>query len=561
MFLFYQKYGNIYLKRIRSILPSVALLAFIFSVIMVVGMSIKTLGDLSFLAGNGFRVCYSMFIMTGYWIFFYIGIRVIFDRIGLLFSYIPGRESVRKVQNFIVDKHPFLGPMFMLLLAWLPYWIAFFPGSVMWDPFVQFDCYFGIYTWSDHHPVFSTILLGSLMQLGRFLWSDSMGVFLCALLQHILLSSSIAYGMYSMKKWGISAFYRLLVLLFLAFCPMIAFWPQSVMKDCFYFAFLLMNTVSVINVLYESREDANVILHAVMVVLTGILTSLLRHNGVYVVTAATLALCISQMKAKYKAVMLICALSIIMGTSAISNGLIRLTGAVPGSVREALSIPFQQTARYVDRYGDEVTEEERTAIDRVLVYENLAEVYVADDSDPVKGTYRGNDEALKEYFNVWFKMFLKHPLTYVEAFLGNTYSYFYPNGESTAKDMVYDVITYNTEVNTGYFDIKYELPLEGMRSTLHSMLYILKEIPGLGLLCHLGTYTWLLLLLMFYTIFRRQKRIMVVYVPLLLNLLVCLASPINGYLRYFLPNILMLPFVAGWTMRELRFGKNQAGGD
>lgn len=30
-----------------------------------------------------------------------------------------------------------------------------------------------------------------------------------------------------------------------------------------------------------------------------------------------------------------------------------------GSIREALSLPFQQTARYIVEYGDEVTDEEK----------------------------------------------------------------------------------------------------------------------------------------------------------------------------------------------------------
>ena len=38
-----------------------------------------------------------------------------------------------------------------------------------------------------------------------------------------------------------------------------------------------------------------------------------------------------------------------------------------------LSIPFQQTARYVTKYSDEVTEEEKDAINNVLQYDNLKE--------------------------------------------------------------------------------------------------------------------------------------------------------------------------------------------
>ena len=47
----------------------------------------------------------------------------------------------------------------------------------------------------------------------------------------------------------------------------------------------------------------------------------------------------------------------------------------PSSIRETLSIPFQQTARYVSNYEDEVTEKEKKTIDKVLVYDTLKDDY------------------------------------------------------------------------------------------------------------------------------------------------------------------------------------------
>lgn len=78
----------------------------------------------------------------------------------------------------------------------------------------------------------------------------------------------------------------------------------------------------------------------------------------------------------------------------------------PGSKREILSIPFQQTARFVQKHDGLnsgvnptvkedgtiveapcdglVTDEERAVIDRVLKYENLGRRYNPDKSDAVK---------------------------------------------------------------------------------------------------------------------------------------------------------------------------------
>ncbi len=46
-----------------------------------------------------------------------------------------------------------------------------------------------------------------------------------------------------------------------------------------------------------------------------------------------------------------------------------------GSIREMLSLPFQQTGRYVLTYSDEVTDQERQAIDKILDYDSLSDGY------------------------------------------------------------------------------------------------------------------------------------------------------------------------------------------
>lgn len=54
------------------------------------------------------------------------------------------------------------------------------------------------------------------------------------------------------------------------------------------------------------------------------------------------------------------------------------------SPKEMFSLPFQQTARYVKEYGDEISEEEREIIAKVLDYDSLAEIYEPMTADPVK---------------------------------------------------------------------------------------------------------------------------------------------------------------------------------
>ena len=68
--------------------------------------------------------------------------------------------------------------------------------------------------------------------------------------------------------------------------------------------------------------------------------------------------------------------------------------------QEALSVCFQQTARYVKYHGDEVTQEEEEAIKKVLNYKDIGNLYDPNLSDPVKKTFKteSTSEDLKNYF-------------------------------------------------------------------------------------------------------------------------------------------------------------------
>ena len=83
-----------------------------------------------------------------------------------------------------------------------------------------------------------------------------------------------------------------------------------------------------------------------------------------------------------------------------------MAGVKPGGKQEMLSIPFQQTARYVKYYGNDVSTEEEKVIRKVLDYDTIGKNYDPDLSDPVKNTYKQKDEYLKDYFLI--ERFLKY---------------------------------------------------------------------------------------------------------------------------------------------------------
>lgn len=216
--------------------------------------------------------------------------------------------------------------------------------------------------------------------------------------------------------------------------------------------------------------------------------------------------------------------------------------------RVFFSIPMQQTARYLKEYPDDVTKKEAKAIDGVMKYDEIADLYNPELSDPVKATYRGGHitmAKLKRYFNAWFSMFLRHPGVYIEATLHNSYGYYYPFHNCTAQSS-YRFYTVNEPLieESDY----HQIFSAETRNQLKRYADLWSQIPGLAQICNAGTYTWIVILLLGYLIYRKRwKGILVLAAPAL-NVAICIASPVNGLLRYAFPLMACMPAVIFWGL-------------
>mgnify|MGYP001068729127 CR=1 FL=1 len=77
-----------------------------------------------------------------------------------------------------------------------------------------------------------------------------------------------------------------------------------------------------------------------------------------------------------------------------------------------------------------------------------------------------------------------------------------------------------------------------------------KRIPGVGMIYGTGLYTWILLAVFGAFVVKKKYHAMVLPVPLLVSLLVCIASPVNGCQRYMLPILVSLPVLVCWIFER-----------
>lgn len=522
---------------------SVTILSLIYSILLVFGTSYKKVGNATLVFDNIF-LSILIFIV----LFFLSRTLILF-----LYKYLDNYKIKNKKKskfNNLLDKHPFIVSMIIILILWLPYIISFYPIILSPDPSFQIKQFFGIpnkysdysimldksVTITNHHPVIHTLLLGTCLKIGNLINCDNLGLFLYSIIQITILSSVLSLTISYMTKLKISYKYILIVLLIYSLVPMFPLYAMSGVKDVI-FTSLIILYVMLIYHLIKNKKDTLSIKNVILIILLLIFIMLFRNNGFHIILLSfPFVFLINRKNLKKLLIIFIIFLSFNTCYNKVILPHFKIT---PSSVREILSIPFQQTARYV-KYN-KLTKEEYEIYDKVLDMSDLAKRYKPEISDPVKNKFNKytTDKELKEYFSTWLKDLIKDPVTYVDATTNNIYGYFYP-----FKLNWYVYYKYDTRIVSDGFNYHYN-NLNTSRDILSTFAIYYPYIPIIGLVSNIGFNTWILFFITAY-MFHKKKYYGIIYLlPSYVALLVCMASPVNAYFRYAMPYVFAMPLTIG----------------
>lgn len=420
-----------------------------------------------------------------------------------------------------------------MLLSWIPYVLMYFPATVTPDGMYQINQGLGLQTLTNHHPVVSTAFFAVFIQIGKFIGNDYFGVFLIAVFQMIFISYSfsliikLTYKI-SNKKWLVY-----ITTIFFCIYPTWGMMVQAVIKDTMFVGFFAIFMVCFVEiVLYPDDFWRSKKLNFLFVIsMLGI--CFWRNNGIYILYFLLVFGLFFKLKKNRKIKFASVTIGIIIFYQVTNMFIYPIMNVEKGSINEALSIPYQQTARYVTMYEDELTGEEISIISSILDYDTLIESYNPELSDPVKFAAQTPTKLeLKEYLKVWFEMLLKHPLVYFEATFNNIYNYFYFCDSTTAQQEFY---TYTSTNNRGLeIDREYSL-IRGGEELMEITSNTITKLPILNLLNKCGFYTWMLLILITLFIKNKKYNYIILSIPLIILILVCIGSPVNGLQRYMWP--------------------------
>ncbi len=464
-------------------------------------------------------------------------------------------------------RHPFLCPWWSIFLLWIPHLIMRYPGAMSYDNYNQLAYYLGYEPFSTAQPVFHTWLFGTFIHLGSLVGSDNMGLFLFVLFQSLIMSAVLAYSLFLMRRWKTTVWVRALTMGIYCTAPYYAGYAAFPIKDFLYTACFLLLVLEVMEAVRGEEDFWRNGVHNLLWITSACFMILFRKNGLFIYLPLMLVylfcgiikeICRKGMN-WHMAVVLLAPLVLAAGTEGVISTRYHV---IKDSPKEMLSLPFQQTARYVRDYGDEVTAEEREAISAVLDYEQLPDLYLEFSADPVKTTYHAQStEELADYLKTWAVQFLKHPLCYLEATWNQNYYLFMPD---------IDHIVYNKDYHAGeeiFFgtqmeqEIRFHIPdkMQGLASIAVSLYTLLSRLPVIGMLNNVAFYVIGMFAVLLFMVHDRAGKRMVVMLPLLVSFLFLILGPqIYNQPRYAFPIIYSMPAVTGFYM-WMEKGRKQKG--
>ena len=446
-----------------------------------------------------------------------------------------------------------------MFLCWCPVLLAVYPGFFVYDAQEEW-LQVASRTFTTHHPLIHVLLLGGIIcAVHKITDSYNLGIACYMIVQMFLAAGSFTYLLAYFRKKRVSKAIRFSAMVYFAFFPVIVMFTLCSAKDTIFTLALLMLLVSMLEMgispeaFFVSKKSMTFFVLAALTML------LFRKNGIYAFVLMIPVLLIYHKKNRKKMGALLCI--ILAAYLLISETLTFTLQAENTENQEILTVPIQQLARTYKFNKDVFSTEEIKILHEILPEEALA-LYNPKLSDPVKYRFQNAAYAAdkSKYIGLWLKIGLRKPLSYVNAWLVNSYGFWYP-------DTIIDVYSGNTVFTFTYQDSSYfgyEVEEPGVRDSKIpwlneayrklSLEIEQEKIPILSMLYSPGGMFWCFAYVFSYRFYRRKYHILLPYLLVLLIWLKVLLGP--TYLpRYVLIFWFGLPLFAAVMLEEEKFGQ------
>lgn len=464
----------------------------------------------------------------------------------------------------------------IIFLCWLPYMIMLFPGIIWFDTGQQISAFLGLPVWEhvgiaagtiwDHHPFFDTYIFGLFALLGIKLGNLQIGLFILVILQNLAICATFAYLFgYLSSKFSVSK--KLLATLFFCIClvPVLPILFCSLVKDTihavFFLPWMILYTEAVRSRLSAFTKPTFTIFFSALTLFSGLTTK----TGAIIVVIATFSLIFTKTTTFRRSIGPLIATCYILTTSVIMPlVLYPILHIAPADTGQYFVLPLQMTGRWAKDHPGEATQEEINIINdfSIVPYSQMSERYSPFIADPVADFRLKNPELSADYLKVWLKQGIRHPKSYIDAFVALESSWFsidrpytetgvptysvYPHPPYENIDNRMD-IPLTTDVNWSLLQDYVSPSTTARSSTVESLYSRFEHIPIVNILSYQSFWTWLIPMGCLLNILSRKRdkaHLFLLTFPYWLSLLSLYPGATAFYMRYMIGLIYIVPMLA-----------------
>lgn len=439
------------------------------------------------------------------------------------------------------EKWVFVFYFALILLCWLPVFLAYYPSVFSYDAESQmYQVISGNY--STHHPLLHTLFMGLFLKIGGAIGSYTAGMAMHSVVQMMLMAAAFASALRYLYHKRTAAIGRIILAVFFALLPTNSVLSISTTKDVLFAAFVLLYTLEIWKCINGEGKWYKTVILAVLMLL-------FRNNAVYALLAQlpiTFFILLKKKSGickKYLAVTMLGIVLFVILAAALKTTL----KAENGSPREMLSVPLQQMARTRMLHDAELSRMDREEQEKYLSGEWIAIAYNPHLADPIKSKANIRENP-KGFVKAWMKLGLAYPQEYVDAFLDNSVGYWFLEDEShsciygigTASGFGY-LSTDTRGMPVGYEIIPNSL-LPGVRAKMEHIVSdnAYRKLPVLSVVFAPAFYWWMLVLYMSKELYEKKYEKLIPVGFLIMYYMTLLLSP-TVLIRYMYPFVVTVP--------------------
>lgn len=468
----------------------------------------------------------NVFVFISCWILMYI-IVIIIEKITNKISMYDKKRKGNKKYFFTI--------LIIMLVAWLPYILTYFPGGIFSDTQDSLKQCLGLKDYNNSNPILYTLLLKVFLKIGNILGSHQIGISLFSIFQIIIMASILSYFIYWLYKKGISMWVLNIILIFFCFFKLIPLYAMSIWKDTIFSIILYLFIIFIADIALNKgkklQDKKTIIIYCVAL----LIISFLRTNAFYVLFMFTLVMIVVYHKNGIR-VFEIASITALILVYIIKGPVFSQVGLTTG--RGSFNAVEINQILYVKVKDGNITSKQNRIISKIFLDEKeLKKVYSPTLVDSIVISPKFDRMYVvhhkKKIHKLWGELLNQNPDLYTEAYLLNTLGFW-----DTDK-----------QLSDAYISTKMWPGTKKMFGI--QRVNVIKEATGVSI--HKLTRPWILissaifllimLLSALITIYKRKYHNLIIYLPALFVWgTIMLATPIAFSLRYVYILVLMVPF-------------------